>query len=184
MNKIIADYGELPDEKLVGLNYESLVYQPFYIHINHQSYGVKTFDYSTILLNSIKSGNINPHIGVYLYKITNGNMSFCGPISMFQFMYPTDSVSKEDLYNHAIVEEYSKSSKWFVQSIDETQRQETDSIRKQYGLESIEDFEMKSVFQVRNPEYCFYYIPFLKNIFICESKFDAEGLQKKFKEID
>jgi len=183
LNKVIADYGNLPDEKLVGLDKESLVYQPYYIHITHQSFGFKTFDYSTVLLNAIKSGNINPQIGINLYKRTTGKMDFCGPTSIFQFMYPNDSVTKENLYNPAFTEEYSKRINWFVQRIKETQRQEIDSIRMQFGLESIADFEIKANFQGRNREFCFYDLPFLKSVFIFDTKEDAYSMQNNFKEL-
>jgi hypothetical protein len=183
LNKVIADYGDLPDEKLVGLDKESLVYQPYYIHIIHQSSGFKAFDYSTILLNAIKSGNINPQIGIHLYKRTTGKMEFCGPTGMFQIMYPNDSVTKENLYNNAFVEEYSKRNNWFVQRINDTQRQEIDSIRRQFGLESIADFEKKAIFQDRNREFRFYHLPFLRSFFMFDSKQEADILQKTFKEL-
>jgi hypothetical protein len=183
LKKIISDYSDLPNENIIGLSNESLVYQPYYVHILHQSQGFKIFDYSPILLRAIQNGNVNPFVGIYLYKRTSGKMDFCGPSNMLQIMYPNDSVSENDLHNQEFVEEYSQTQPWLFLKIDEVQRMRIDSTRKIFGLESIQDFQKKAIFQINNLDFCFYYIPFLRNFFICRSKEDADIIRKNYKEI-
>ena len=189
-NKILSDYKGIPNEFQIGFSDQLLINPPFLLHVLHQSSGVKTFDYSEILLKEIKKGNINPHVGATLYARTSGNGNYFGPLTIRQTVFPTDSLTKEDLIDPAKFvqsprhDEYLKTLPVYMVKIPESPNEVLDATnarRHNFGLESIEDFKQKVIFQVRHPEFNFYGI--YKSVFIFDSKEKSDAMMKNYEPI-
>ena len=186
-NKIVADYNGIPNEFLTGFTDPSLMNPPYFVHILHQSFGVKTFDYSSLLLNEVLKGNINPHTAASLYGRTSGNWNYFGPLTVRQTVYPTDSVMKEkmaDLIQFAKApgyEDYLKTLPIYMFKIPPSPNSQIDSInahRHQYGLDSIDEFKQKVVFQIRHPEFRFYAT--YKTVLLYDSKEKSDPMMKNY----
>jgi len=94
MNQIIKRYNYIPGEEQVGINDSSLIWQPFYILFVHQTPTFQIYDYSPYILESMKKGSIEPHIGAYLYFRTAGTLYNFGPITLLKIFAYADSVDK------------------------------------------------------------------------------------------
>ena len=181
---IISDtYHGLPGESIIGYNDPSIVFQPYYIHILHQTKARRVVDYSQSILEEIKKGRVDPYVGAFLFEKTSGDLSFFGPLSILKILYPTDSVPEEKFHNPDFVEEYSKLYPSYILDSKEADGFKQDSIRVSFGLDSIKNFSLKSVFQLNNPEFLFFNPAFLSSNYICASKKDADLISQWYKQI-
>ncbi|TXT28694.1 MAG: hypothetical protein FD136_1963, partial [Chitinophagaceae bacterium] len=170
--KIIRDYNGLPSEKITGIGSNSFIFQEYLIHILHQSFGSAKYDYANVILEALTKGNINAHLGAFLFTRVTGNQFYFGPLSLISIRYDNNSQLQKDSID------FSTSRNTYILKLDSVKKKKCDENRKLYGLESIDEFVEKAKFQIANPEFEFYYLPFINSNYIFNSKADLEKVTK------
>jgi hypothetical protein len=182
LKKVINDYGGLPGEKLIGIDHETLIEFPYYIHIFHQTPGFKQFEYSSMLLDEIKKGNINPFVGANLFTHSSGLPAYFGPLGLTKITYGQDIVLIPD--NALSLDSSQKNSNvWLSPLYPDTLLTRLDSLRNSLFIDPIKDFERKALFQLTDDNFIFYSKYYLRSIFNFRTKEDAEKLIKYYRRI-
>ena len=184
MNRVIKSYGFIPGEEQVGINDPSLISQPFYILFVHQTPTFGIHNYSSVILESIKKGSINPYIGAYLYFRTAGSLYNFGPITLLKIYAFADSVDNIKKSDPKFLKEYESQFPWLVPALSDFTEKKYDSIRAIYGLEPLKDFYSKVNFLRHNENFRFYYAPFLYSVFQFANQSDADNFKRRYIELE
>lgn len=184
MNRIVNRYNYIPGEEQVGINDSSLIWQPFYILFVHQTPTFGIYNYNSDILESMKKGSIDPHIGAYLYFRTAGTLYNFGPITLLKIFAYADSVDKGKSADPNFMFEYAKQFPWLVPELGDSIVKKFDSIRAIYGLEPLKDFYSKVIFLRHNENFRFYYSPFLYSVFQFAKQSDADNFKRHYIELE
>lgn len=182
LKKVIDDYGGLPDERLIGIDHESLIEFPYYIHIFHQTPGFKQFEYSSMLLDEIKKGNINPFVGANLFTHSSGLPAYFGPLGLTKIKYGQNNVVIPG-QDTALDDGLKNSNIWLSPIYPDSLLTRLDSLRNSFFIDPIKDFERKALFQLTDDNFIFYSKYYLRTVFNFRTKEDAEKIIKFYRRI-
>ncbi|HCT71232.1 MAG TPA: hypothetical protein DF409_09610 [Bacteroidales bacterium] len=149
MNELIVQYG-WPTEDLIGIS--DLGFLKYEIIVILQSHTFQIYNYSVDILKALEKGLIDMTTAAYLILWSNSRDDFgLMEIGYVLHVFDPEGTCKmgEDLnkYQHKA---------GFVQLPDET-RQKYNSRRKEFGLESIENFRRKIIFSYKDNRFFFKY---------------------------
>ena len=184
LNGIIKAYGGFPNEKQLGVHdSHRLVWQPYYIILVNQTPANKLYDYSTIILEEIAKGNIEPHIGSTLYTACSGDGRKFGSFELTKIVYTGNYSDSLIQTNRELVDSLQSRVDWRLPaySIEVTER--LNRGRRAFGMESIQDLQTKAVFLEKSGK-SFIFFDFKKNIFLTSQKDFADSFLQNYQPLN
>lgn len=149
MNGLIAEYG-WPTEDLIGIN--DLGYLKYEFIVIHQSHTFLIYNYSEDILEALDKGLIDMNTAAYLISRSNSSNDF----GLMEIGYVLQIFDPEGTYLMGEdLNKYQHKAGFFKLS-DET-RLKYDFKRKEFGLESIENFRRKIIFSDKDKRFYYKY---------------------------
>jgi hypothetical protein len=135
LNTLLLKYG-FPSENIIGIEDPFLVNIPGYLIFHHQyqkmSKGIHNYDYTDILKNAIKRGELEPHR--FAYWTAQYDRNFLGGWGIVKaIISDQESVILNDKFS-------------------EEDKKMINERRLNYGLETLEDFNKKALFVLKSKE--------------------------------
>lgn len=165
LNKIIKDYKGLPSQHLTGIIDNNIFDTKYLIVIWHQTLETKQYDYSDLLLNEIKKGTIEPHIGATFYKNCSGNGIKFGNIEIVKGIYQTTIPDSVLINNQKVKDSIEMKYSWRIPLVHPSILDTLNKERLSYGLESVNDYLKKQLYMHNNPEVGFLFFTSKGNTF-------------------
>lgn len=182
LNRIIKEYKGFPNEKHIGVSDSGLVWQPYYIIIWHQTVANKLYEYSSIILDEITKGNVEPHIGSSLYTTCSGDGKKFGTFELTKIVYTGDFSDSIIQTNRKLTDSLSKRVDWRIPIYPDQVIERINKDRRKYGMESIADLYKKTIF-MNSSKKGFIFFQLKRNVFLTSQKQFAESFNRIYKPI-
>jgi hypothetical protein len=189
LNKIIKDYNGLPGEDLVGIIDNSLSNPPYYMVIWHQTTAEKLYDFSGLLLNEIKKGTIEPHIGARYYHNCSGDGTYFGMPGISKGIYAKGITDGTGRVPREMRDSLESQNPWcapinLIVEMQDFNLQQMNSNRIAYGLENFEDYYKKVLYSHKNPASDFTFFNAEASTFYYKDAESYEGFKRSFIPLD
>jgi hypothetical protein len=172
--KLIAEYG-FPSEELIGVDtakFHRPIYELLILH-NRTGARYRFFNFSTILIKAMESGEIETRTAIEYIEMSTGKYT-CGIEEARMVKIVLDTISGSVCINKdAIKPDYSSIPIGFY-PIENKMEEEYNTQRNQLGIDKVSESKIKAKFQFYNNRFDFGYGKL--DILVCSSKIEYERM--------